>query len=414
MGNPPAIIVDDRDIEGTGLPVRTFEHGGLEALAGCEVVVKTPGISRYSESFRTLADTGIPIVGGLALWLAGHDLSQVVCITGTKGKSTTSAIAGHLLRGIGRSPFVGGNLGLPPWDPGAGSESHDCWIIETSSYQATDLTIAPPTVAVTSLAQDHLPWHGGSPENYYRDKLSMCRQPGADLTIANGDDELVRARAELLGPRILWVSSAQASPSWIRSIKLPGKHNQVNVLIAAACVRALGGPGADDDEMLQEAIQGFEGLDSRLNVIGEAAGVTFVDDSLSTNVLPTMAALDSFPGRRIALIVGGYDRQIDYAPLAVALRERTHPTTVHTLPDSGPRIRAAIEAIDGAPPVTDHPDLPSAVHAAFACASPDGVVLLSPAAPSFGHFADYRDRAAVFRQAFDECRLAGASSPTGR
>jgi UDP-N-acetylmuramoylalanine--D-glutamate ligase len=398
--------VDDREIEGAGLSVTRFDRGGLEALADCDVVVKSPGISRYSTSFRTLADKGITIVGGLGLWLAGRDLSQVVCITGTKGKSTTSAVAGHLLRGLGRSPFVGGNLGLPPWDPGAGADSCDCWVIETSSYQAMDVAVSPPIVAVTSLDQDHLPWHGGSPETYYRDKLSLCRQPGADLTVANGEDDLIRARAELLGPRIEWISSAQAAPSWSRSIELPGRHNLMNVLIAAACVRALGVAGADQDEALQGALRGFNGLDSRLKVIGAAGGVTFVDDSLSTNVLPTVAALESFPGRRIALIVGGFDRQIDYTHLAVALRDRAHPTVVHTLPDSGPRIRATIEALDGTPPVTDHEDLFDAVRAAFSWASPDGVVLLSPAAPSFGRFADYRERADVFRQAFEECARA--------
>ncbi|WP_081438529.1 UDP-N-acetylmuramoyl-L-alanine--D-glutamate ligase [Pseudofrankia asymbiotica] len=403
MGTTPAVIVDDRDVEGGGVPVMSFDRGGLEALADCDVIIKTPGVTRYSTRFRTLADKGIPIVGGLALWLEERDLSQVVCVTGTKGKSTTSAIVGHMLRGLGKSPFVGGNIGLPPWDPNVDHERHDCWIIETSSYQATDVSVSPPVVAVTSLSQDHIDWHGGSPENYYRDKLSVCRQPGADLTVANGDDKLIRDRSGLLGPRVLWVSSAEASPSWIRSIKLPGSHNQMNVLIAAACVRAMGVAGADRDEALQDALRGFEGLESRLNLIGEAGGVTFVDDSLSTNVLPTLAALDSFPGRRIALIVGGYDRQIDYAPLGVALRDRKHPTAVHTLPDSGPRIRAAIEAVDGTPPVTDHDDLRSAVRAAFAWASPDGIVLLSPAAPSFGHFADYRDRSAAFRRAFDEC-----------
>jgi UDP-N-acetylmuramoylalanine--D-glutamate ligase len=156
-------------------------------------------------------------------------------------------------------------------------------------------------------------------------------------------------------------------------------------------------------------------------------GVSFVDDSLSTNVLPTLAALDAFPGRRIALIVGGHDRGIDYAPLAAGVVAREAPTYVLTLPDSGPRIRTAIEAIAPATPpapaapatppapaapatpsaslapfvpgfagVTDCTDLAAAVAAAYRWAQPDGIVLLSPAAPSFGVFKDYRDRAEAF------------------
>jgi UDP-N-acetylmuramoylalanine--D-glutamate ligase len=158
--------------------------------------------------------------------------------------------------------------------------------------------------------------------------------------------------------------------------------------------------------------------------------VTFVDDSLSTNVLPTLAALDAFPGRRIALIVGGHDRGIDYAPLAAGVLARAAPTRVLTLPENGPRIRATLEsaptpapALTSAPPaapvpsasaapatsaapagtafagVTDCPDLAAAVAAGFAWAQPDGVVLLSPAAPSFGVFKDYRDRGEAFARA---------------
>jgi UDP-N-acetylmuramoylalanine--D-glutamate ligase len=404
MGSDPAVVVDDREVEGGDVPVIQFDHGGMEALAGCDVVIKTPGISRYSARYRALKEMGIAVVGGLALWLAGRDLSMVICVTGTKGKSTTTAMIGHLLRGLGRSPFVGGNLGTPPWHPQNDLEGHDCWIIETSSYQASDVTVSPPIVAVTSLGQDHLDWHGGSPENYYRDKLSLCHQMGADLTVANGDEELIRARQELLGPRVQWVSSTDEPGQWIH---LPGSHNRRNALIAAACVRAMGVSGADDSLRLQDSLRGFEGLESRLEIIGEIRGVTFVDDGLSTNVLPTVAALDSFPGRRIALIVGGHDRQIDYAPLAVALRERADPTTVCTVPDNGPRIRAAMEMADESPPVTDYEDLRSAVHAAFTWAAPDGVVLLSPAAPSFGRFANYRERSAAFRRAFEECAQDG-------
>ena len=115
------------------------------------------------------------------------------------------------------------------------------------------------------------------------------------------------------------------------------------------------------------------------------------------------AALDAFPGRRIALIVGGHDRGIDYAPLAAGVVARDAPTYVLTLPGSGPRIRAQIEAAApgeaGFAGVTDCPDLAAAVAAGYGWAQPDGIVLLSPAAPSFGAFKDYRDRAEAFARA---------------
>jgi UDP-N-acetylmuramoylalanine--D-glutamate ligase len=300
--------------------------------------------------------------------------------------------------------MVGGNIGFPPYDPELGAQPWDYWVIEVSSYQATDLASSPPVVGLTSLHPDHLPWHGGV-ENYFRDKLSACSQPGADLTVANGDSDLIRARASLLGPRVEWVSARdEPGATWMDPLGLLGDHNRRNALIARHCLLALGIPEAVDEAAMRKAAQGYQPLRSRLQVIGDIGGVTFVDDSLSTNVLPTVAALEAFGGRRVALIVGGQDRGIDYAPLAAALRQRPAPTYVLTLPDSGPRISADIEAAGGEPGtglagVTDCPDLETAVAAGFGWARPDGVVLLSPAAPSFGHFRDYRDRSESFARA---------------
>ena len=132
----------------------------------CDVVVKSPGISRYRPEVAHLAASGIPVVGGLGLWLAEADRGRVVCVTGTKGKSSTTAVAGHLLNRWGYRCLVGGNIGQPPWDPAAQGDGYDYWVIETSSYQATDLPCSPPVVAVTSLHPDHLDWHGDV-ETYY-------------------------------------------------------------------------------------------------------------------------------------------------------------------------------------------------------------------------------------------------------
>ncbi len=401
------VLVDDRPSGPgpDGQPVLATADGGLAALSGCDVVVKSPGISRYRPEVASLEARGIPVAGGLGLWLAEADRSRVVCVTGTKGKSSTTAIAGHLLRRWGYRCLIGGNIGQPPWDPAQPDPGgYDYWVIETSSYQATDLPCSPPVVAVTSLHPDHLDWHGGE-EAYYRDKLSVCSQPGADLTVANGDSELLRDRAGLLGPRVEWVSAAgDPDAHWMAPLGLLGAHSRRNALIARACLRALGVPQARDSGALRTAAAGFTQLASRLQVIGEVAGVTFVDDSLSTNVLPTLAALDAFPGRRVALIVGGHDRGIDYRPLAVGLAAREAPTAVLTIPDSGPRIQAAIEAEGpGKAELMPCEDLAAAVERGFRWARPDGVVLLSPAAPSFGRFRDYRDRGAAFAAAMRAC-----------
>ncbi len=229
----------------------------------------------------------------------------------------------------------------------------------------------------------------------------MCSQPGADLTVANGDSSLLREYAGLLGPRVEWVSlDDEPGADWMAPLGLLGQHNRRNALIARRCLAAMDIVATDAE--LHKAAEGYQQLPSRLAPVAAIDGVTFVDDSLSTNVLPTLAALDAFTGRRIALIVGGHDRGIDYAPLAAGVAERAEraePTLVLTLPDSGPRIRAEIQRAAPEAAVTDCADLEAAVGAGFQWARPDGIVLLSPAAPSFGRYRDYRDRGDAFTRA---------------
>ena len=407
----PAVLVDDRPGAGdpgsgddAGKVVATAE-GGIERLEACEVVIKSPGISRYRDEVIRLERHGVAVVGGLGLWLQETDLSRVACITGTKGKSTTTSIAGHLLGGLGGSAVTAGNIGLPPYDPSI-TATPAYWLIETSSFQATDLAVSPAVVAVTSLHPDHLDWHRGS-ETYFRDKLSLCTQPGAHTTIANGDSALLRDRQALLGPRVTWIRLAEHTETrWPDALELLGDHNRRNALIAAAVLQALGVSGAHDQDRLRAAAGGYHALGHRLQVVAQVDGVSFVDDTLSTNVLPTIEALAAFPTRRVALIAGGHDRHIDYRPLAEGLRRRPVPTLVLTVPDNGPRIREALRCHGAGPLTSEQPcaDQRDAVDRAFRWARPGGVVLLSPAAPSFGRFRNYEERSAHFLAAARACQ----------
>lgn len=384
------VLVDDWP---TSDDVVSTEGRGLELLASCEVVVKTPGISRYRDDVRTLEASGVRVVGGMGLWLHEVDTERVICVTGTKGKSTTVSVAGHLANRLGLRCFVGGNLGIAPYDPEAGDD-HDLWVVEVSSYQATDVAVAPPVVGVTSLHPDHLDWHGGV-EAYYADKLSLTRQPGVRVAVCGQDEELRRHRA-LLGGNVRWVDAPEAEPWW-RGLGLVGRHNAVNAAIAAALLAEAGVEGARNPDALAAAADGYRNLSSRLQHVATVQGVQFFDDSLSTNVLPTIAAIEAFPGRRVALILGGFDRGIDYAPLVRALARRQEPTLALTMPPSGERIAAAInEAGPLNLELVRCEDLPAAVARGFEWATADGVVLLSPAAPSFGAFRNYRERGEEF------------------
>ena len=406
-------------------------EGGLEALAGCDVVVKTPGISRYRPEADQLREAGVTLVGGLGPVarrgrpgpgrLRDRHQGQVDHVVGARPPDHRP----EPLAGTGSAREWAATSACCPTtrrSPPAGD--YDYWVIEVSSYQATDLAFSPPVVAVTSLHPDHLPWHGGV-EQYYRDKLSACSQPGAELTIANGDSDLLRERFPLMGPRVEWVcESDDPGATWMDALGLPGRHNRRNALIARGCLRALGIPGADDDEAMRAAADGYAGLPSRLTTIGVVDGVTFVDDSLSTNVLPTLAALDAFPGQPVALIVGGQDRGIDYAELAEggprppgpdpgpdAARQR--PPDQRGLQGAGSaRRRRAGRRRAGGRHRLPGPAGGGGSRASLGSrrgAPRGGVVLLSPAAPSFGRFRDYRDRGDAFAAAMRTPPLVPAS-----
>lgn len=395
VGVSPRAVVDDRP---SSDGVLATAEGGLDALARCDVVVKAPGISRYGAGVRRLEAAGVAVVGGLGLWLEEVGPERVIGVTGTKGKSTTVAVAGHLAGRLGVRCAIGGNIGSPPW---AEEEADvDLWIVEVSSYQATDLWSSPAVVGVTSLHADHLDWHDDDVETYVRDKLSLCGRPGARVTVANGHDERLRARAELLRPGPRWITDEQADAGWTDRLGLRGDHNRRNALLAAACLEEMGVAGAADPERLVAAAEGFEPLPHRLSTVAVHAGVEYVDDSLSTNVLPTVVAAEVFDGRPLTLLVGGFDRDIDYTPLADFVRARSAPTVVLTMPDNGERIRRTLA--DAGVEAVACRDLAHAVEEASVRTPAGGVVLLSPAAPSYGIYSSYKDRAQAFERAVRE------------
>jgi UDP-N-acetylmuramoylalanine--D-glutamate ligase len=399
LGVDPVLVDDDPPADADGRRAVRTDGGGLEALAGCDVVVKSPGISRYRPEARSLVDSGVALVGGLGLWFESMPHDRVVAITGTKGKSTTASVLGHLLERLGHRTLVGGNIGVAPFDPSLNdTNATELWVIEVSSYQAMDFMSSPDTTAVTSLHPDHLDWHGDV-AHYYADKLSMCHQPGARRTVANGDSTELRDRASELAPVVDWVTLADAEThDWWTALGLRGRHNHRNAEIARHCLASLGLSEADDLDALARAAAGYRGLDHRLQTVGTVGGVEFVDDTLSTNVLPTLSAIDAFADRPTALIVGGFDRGIDYTPLAAALASRVAPMLVVTLAPAGDRIRTALDhcALPAAVEVESADSLDDAVRRSAHWAPDGGVVLLSPAAPSFGSYRDYRERAAAF------------------
>jgi UDP-N-acetylmuramoyl-L-alanine---L-glutamate ligase len=372
----------------------------VAALSGCDVVVRSPGVSIYRPELRALHEAGIPVTTATALWLAERGGEGVIGVTGTKGKSTTAALACHLARAAGRTAHLAGNIGVPALDL-LDEQPTDLTVVELSSYQTADLQTGPEVAIVTSLFREHTDWHG-SEAAYRADKLRLLRLPGVRVAVVNWRDERLReARGAGAGVVRYGVPDGwDVVPEGIalkgelcaHSAELPlrGEHNALNLCGALAALEALGVEPA-----LPGALEGFQPLAHRLETVLERDGILWVDDSISTTPESTLAALASFPGRELVLIGGGQDRGQDYAQLGSVLAERG--ATVIGVPSTGSRLLAAARTAGARAACTiEAPDLQEAVAVARSAARPGAVVLLSPAAPSYDNYRDFEQRGERF------------------
>ncbi|MFG3714695.1 UDP-N-acetylmuramoyl-L-alanine--D-glutamate ligase [Micromonospora sp. NPDC047730] len=385
-------------------PLVTGEDG-FARLAAAEVVVRSPGVPQTHPWLVELRRRGVTVTQGTALWMADH-AERTVGVTGSKGKSTTSSLISHLLAAVDRPNVFGGNIGVPTLDlPDA-----ELYVLELSSYQCSDLTDSPRVAVVTALFPEHLDAHGGEAE-YYRDKLNLLAH-GPRTVVVNGADPRLalelgdRAAVRAGLPDTAHVAGGPDGTPWFHLgdrplfpravLPLVGRHNEGNLCVALAVLDALGVDVVARRDTLAVAVAGFQGLAHRLTEIVDPSGLTFVDDTLATSPYAAMHAIDAYEGRPLTVIVGGTDRGLDYTPLREHLAERE--ITVIGIPDSGARI---VEALAGLPKVRAEvvDDLVDAVRLARGLTPADGVVLLSPAAPSYGRFRNFEHRSEVFAQA---------------
>ena len=390
------VCVDDADL---GDGVLVSDRGGLEALAGCEVVLKSPGIPRRRGDVADLEARGVVVTSALNLWLHDADRDRVVAVTGTKGKSTTTSLVTFFFSCLGQAAQNLGNIGRPPY--GVDVDTSSGWlVVEVSSFQCVDLDRAPATVVVTSLGSDHLDWHG-SLDQYREDKLSITRAAGEHRTFVTAD--VFADVGPRLGGDVRVVVPDAAGLA--ERLGLLGAHNDANVALALAVVSTLSGVVEDQvSDAVRARAREFVPLRGRLTPVANTRAVggvvRYVDDGLATSVTPVVAALDVFGDDAVALLAGGFDRGVDYAPLAETLARRGRPTRVVTMGPAGERIAAAVRA--GAPTVdvVDAASMPDAVALASDFVAPTGgVVLLSPGAPSFDRYRDWEERSEDFIRA---------------
>ena len=375
----------------------------VDLLRHFDVVVKSPGISPYRPPVPEAALGGVRFTSGTALWFAAHAGARTIAITGTKGKSSTTALVAHLLRAAGRRVVLAGNIGLPLLEADDTFEP-DWWVMEVSSFQARDLGGVPDIAAVLNLYPEHLDWHG-TVDRYYRDKLRLLGVPGARPRASVLWREQAWPEGTLPESGVHWFGDAAGwhvaeGAVWrgtqrvldVDAIPLPGAHNALNLCAALAVIDAAG----QDAAPLAPAVASFRPLPHRLQPLGERDGLAWVNDSIATTPHATLAALAHHRGRPLALIVGGHDRGVPWDDFARAVAVDP-PRAILAIGAAGPRILAALDAVDRARCVVEGAaDLAAAVARARALLPPGGLVLLSPGAPSFGEFRDYDERGRRF------------------
>jgi UDP-N-acetylmuramoylalanine--D-glutamate ligase len=375
-----------------------------DALAAYGVVIKSPGISAYKPELLDAQARGTRFTSGTALWFAGHADARSIAVTGTKGKSTTSALMAHLARSLGVRTVLAGNIGLPMLE--LDDVAADLWIIELSSFQ-TGEAVGVRLGVVTSLYEEHLDWHG-SRERYVDDKLKLLA--ASAQVLVNGAQPALLSRAadhpsmHTFGDTAGW----HVAEGWIRRgdenvfraerMSAPGLHNAINACAALAALEIVG----LDARAAAPALATFVPLPHRLQPLGLRDGLEWINDSISTTPLASLAALESVGAKRTAIIVGGHDRGLDWSPFVEAMRVHV-PEAIICQGSNGPRIADALE-VAGIANVYRATDLTAAVAAARSAlqgegALPgEGVVLLSPGAPSFDQFRDYTDRGRRFAE----------------
>lgn len=393
-----------------GVMVETGGHGVL-TFRRQDLVVLSPGVPLNTPEVQQVQRFGVPLIGELEL--AAQALQgQVVAITGSNGKTTTTSLLGHIFGQAQRHTLVGGNIGLPVVDLVADSTAETWTVLEVSSFQLETIeTFRPHLALVLNITPDHLDRHG-SFNNYAAAKARITEnQTAADFLVLNAEDKPTQMVAAKTKAQIYWFSNVRrvkqgafthgdgvyfiaaegGSPEPVMpvaSIHLRGAHNVENVLAAVAAAR-LAGVSA---EVIRAAVETFEAVEHRLQFIANVRGVDYFNDSKATNVDATMKALEAFPGN-VRLILGGKDKGSDYTALAPLLRTRAK--AVYTIGAAAQKIEdQLVEHLDY--PVTHAETLANAVALAAREAEAGDTVLLAPACASFDQFSSYEDRGQQF------------------
>lgn len=350
-----------------------------------EVIFRTPGLPYLSQAVQQAKSKGVEISSQTKLFF---DLCpvQIIGVTGTKGKGTTSSLIAKILETTGYKAWLGGNIGKDPFEFLDQIERDDFVVLELSSFQLQDMERSPQVAVVLNISPDHLNHHESMEEYLQAKSQILAYQAENDVAVLNQD--LPDSFKSFGKGKKIFFSSEQVSDF---QTKLLGKHNFQNI---AAAVNVGLVYGVDGDYDLRKAVSEFEPLPHRLNPIRELNGIQFVDDAFSTNVEPTIAAISAFE-KPIVLIVGGFDKGQDFTKLGEHIKSSKHLKGVVVIGQVAPKILAVIQGYKGKI-ITGGKNLKEIVNQALSIADKKGVVVFSPGTSSFDMFKDETDRGEQF------------------
>ena len=407
-----------------GVRLELGEHRE-ETFTGAAMVVVSPGVPWELPALAAARAKGVPVIAEIELAFR-HLRGRVAAITGTKGKSTTTAALGAMLREAGFDARVGGNIGSPLVGLVEGSTDATAFAVEVSSFQLEGTERFRPDVAVwLNLSPDHLDRHPSLGAYVAAKARIFARQEAGDWAVVNADDPVVleqahRGRARKLLFRVTGEPLPDGDSAFFEGglarlrrdgreetlfrrdeVVLPGAHLAGDLLVAAAAARLLGAPA----DAIARAVRAFRGAPHVLEHVATIDGVAYYDDSKATNVEAARLSLEAF-SQPVLVIVGGRYKGGDFGALAPGLR--AHGRLVLAIGEARERVKAALE---DAVPVDPCASLREAVGRARAVARPGDVVLLAPACSSFDMFTDYADRGRAFQA---EVRRQAATGVPGR
>lgn len=376
------------------------------------VIVKSPGISLYRQEIKMAKQYGAIFTSATNLFLEAALLQPeyrpfLIGVTGTKGKSTTSSLIAHLLKAQGHRVALCGNIGDPSISYAEDLDKYDIFVVEMSSYQCADLQYSFDISVILNLYPEHIDWHK-THEQYFHDKLNILahRKPEQGV-ILNAQDPLTAIYVKepenavyfdaLNAIHIMGDYFYDGTKKLFKTdiVPLRGEHNLKNVCAALTAVEQVSGSLIG----CEEALKTFQALPHRLQTVAVKNGVTYVDDSISTTPETAIAALKSFGYSNVVLIAGGYDREQDYQELA-SFVARGGASAVVALPQTGHRLAESISDKGGKSVMAIN--MKDAVQKAASLAHFGGVVLLSPAAPSYGTYKDFQERGEDFLRCVNE------------